>query len=175
MGFFDDFIHGKEKTYKADPLAAGINTAGNSGLSMLQGGADSLNKNIYQNPTGYVDSQIGLENSAIRSASEDATKRTRDLLARRGMSGSSIGLGQEINQQRDVDQKLALNQASGMARLKGLGEDQMKTGASLFNVKQQQGPVQMQDQTQRVGGYGQLISAGMGVAGQLGGAYLGRK
>jgi hypothetical protein len=137
---------------------------------MLTSGADNLNKNIYSNGQNFVDNQIGRENNMLRSASDDATRRTRQLIAQRGMGTSSLGLGQEINQEQNLNEKIALNKSTGLERLRGLYNDQMQTGSQLYNVKAQQGPVQMQDQTARSGGYGQLIAAGIGAAGSYMGA-----
>ena len=163
-----DFLKGKEKKIKADPLAGQINQVGASGLSMLQSGANNLNK-LYGNPDGFVNNQIDLENRAIRNASTDAARRTRELIAQRGMGSSSIGLGQEANMNRDLNEKLALNNASGLERLKGLYGEQMQTGQGLFNTKLQGNQnLQMQDVKYRTGGLAPLIGAGIG--GYFGGA-----
>jgi hypothetical protein len=167
MGFLSDLIHGKEKTYKADPLAGDLNSAAKSGMGMLSGGANSLNEKFYKNPDNYIDNQIGMENNLLRNASQDATRRTRQLIAQRGMGSSSIGLGQEVNQARGLNERLAMNNASGMERLRGLLGDQMKTGQQLMAPRMAQGPVQMNDITARSGGYGQLIGAGLGAAGMM--------
>lgn len=166
MGFLSDIVNGKEKKYKADPLAVDINAAGKSGLSMLQSGANELNEQIYSNPNSYVNNQIDVENKLLRSATDDATRRTRQMIAQRGMGSSSIGLGQEMNQARTLNDRLALNNASGMERLKGVLNDKMQTGNQLYGIKAGQG-IQMQDQTQRVGGYGQLLAAGISAGGAM--------
>lgn len=160
MGFLSDIVNGKEKKSKADALAKDINAAGKTGLSMMTTGADSLNQNFYNNPTNYVDNQIQTENKLLRTASNDAVRRTRQLIAQRGMKNSSIGLGEEINQEKTLNDRIALNNASGMERLKGVLNEQMQTGNNLYNLKAQQG-IQMNDQKYRTGGYGQLIAAGI--------------
>lgn len=164
----DSLLKGSKKTYKADPLAGDINAAGKSGLSMLNSGAQELNDNIYNNGQNFVDNQISVENKMLRSASDDALRRTRQLIAQRGMGNSSLGLGQEINQARSLSDRLAMNNASGMDRLKGLYEDKMNTGAKLFAVKQSQGPIQMQKIKTREGGLATLTGAAVG--GYFGGA-----
>ncbi len=162
-----DLLKGKEKKIKADPLAGDINAAGKSGLAMMNSAGQSLN-NFYDNPSSYIDSQIGLENNAIRSAAIDAQRRTNQLLANRGMQNSSVGLGTEVNQARQTNEKLALNNATGMERLKGLLNEKMQTGNQLFGVKASQGPVQMTDVKYRTGGIAGLVGAAAG--GYLGGA-----
>lgn len=132
-------------TVKKDALAEDINAAGRSGMDLLRSGAGDLDKNFYSNPNDYINSQISSENRLMRSASDDATRRTRSLIAARGMGNSSVGLGQEVNQARTLNEKLAMNNASGMDRLKGLLNEKMNTGSQLFNIKQSQGPLQMTD------------------------------
>lgn len=161
-----DLLKGKEKTYKADPLAKGINGAANDGLNIMSAGANSLNNQFYKEPNKYIDNQIGMENRLLRNASDDASRRTRQLISQRGMQNSSIGLGQEVNQNRTLSDKLALNNASGMERLRGLLNDQMKTGSQLMAPKLGQGPMQMNDIKQRSGGLASL-------AGAAAGAYVG--
>ena len=171
MGFLNDIVNGKEKKIKADPLAKDINAAGKSGIGMMNSAAGGLNK-FYENPDNFVNNQIDVENNAIRSASQDALRRTKSLIAQRGMGMSSLGLGQEVNAERDLTEKLAMNKASGMDRLKGLYNEQMNTGNQLYGAKAAQGPVQMTDTTYRTGGYGQLIGAGIGATGNIVSAYL---
>ena len=173
MGFLSDVVHGKEKKIKADPLAGGINSTAQSGIGMLQSGANELNNKIYSNAENYIDNQIGAENMALRSAADDATRRTRELIARRGMGGSSIGLGQEANQARGLNERLALNNVSGMDRLKGLLNEKMQTGNQLLAPKLGQGPLQMADTKYRTGGYGELL-VGAGKAYASSGASLGK-
>ena len=169
MGFFNDLVNGSEKKYAKDPLANDINAAGKSGIAGLQAGANQLNSIYNQDPQALVDSQISMENKLARGAADDATRRTSSLLAQRGMGASSIGLGQEINQGRQLNNQLSMNNASGIARLRDMqiqnGQGLMNVGNSLYGVKTAQGPAQMQDQYARSGGYGQLIAAGIGAAG----------
>jgi hypothetical protein len=179
MGFLSDVVNGKEKKYAADPLANDINATGKTGLGYLTSGAERLNNFYNQDPSQVVNNQIGIENKLMRGATDDAARRTRSLLTQRGMTGSSIGLGQEVNQAKQLNDKLALNNASGISRLRDMqlqnAQGQMNVGNGLWQVKQAQGPVQMQDQYQRTGGFGQLIGAGVGAAGTALGGYLGKK
>lgn len=178
MGFLSDVVNGKEKTIKADTLAAPMNAAGQQGIGYLQGGGTKLNDIYNQDPTKLVNSQIGMENKLMRGATDDAVRRTRALVAQRGMSGSSIGLGTEVNQAKQLNDKLAMNNASGIARIREAGiqngQGLMNAGNGLLAPKLSQG-VQMQNQTYRTGGFGQLIGAGVGAAGTALGGYLGKK
>lgn len=177
MGFLNDLVNGKEKKYAADPLANDINATGKTGLGYLTSGAERLNNFYNQDPSQVVDSQIGMENKLMRGATDDAVRRTRQLVTQRGLSNSSIGLGQEVNQAKQLNDKLAVNNASGISRLRDMqlqnAQGQMNVGNGLWQVKQAQGPVQMQDQYQRTGGFGQLIGAGAQAAGTYFGAKAG--
>lgn len=173
MGFFSDLINGKQKTQKADPLAGDINNVGKSGLNDIRSGADRLRGVYSQDPSNVVNSQIGIENKLLRGAADDASRRTRELIAQRGLGNSSIGLGEQVQQERQLNDKLALNTASGVERLRNMqlenAQGLMQAGQGQFNIKQSQGPIQMQDLNYRTGGYGQLI----GALSQGAGAYFG--
>lgn len=164
MGWINDTLNGKEKKIKADALAPMINESGKQGLSSLMSGGAKLNEVYNQDPTQVVNTQIGIENKLARGAADDATRRTHDLVAQRGIGGSSIGLGQEVNQQKTFMDKLALNRASGFSRLRDMqienGQGLVNTGNALFAPKSSQGPIQMTDTKYRTGGYGQLIAQG---------------
>jgi hypothetical protein len=166
MGAISDVVHGKEKTIQADPLAGAINSAGRSGLSYLQSGGTRLNQIYKQSPTQLVKTQIGLENAVARDAAEDATRRTRSLIAQRGMGNSSIGLGQEVNQKRSLMERLGLNNASEVGRIRDASienaQGQMSAGQALLAPKfnAASSGLQMTPTTYRTGGYGQLLMEG---------------
>jgi hypothetical protein len=164
MGFLSDVVNGKEKKLKADPLAAPINAAAQQGAGYLQSGGSKLNDIYNQDPTQFVNNQIGIENKLMRGATDDAVRRTRQLITQRGMGNSSVGLGTEVNQKKQLNDQLALNNASGVSRMREMGiqngQGIMNTGNALLAPKLSQG-VQMQDQTYRTGGFGQLLAAGV--------------
>jgi hypothetical protein len=164
MGFISDTLFGTEKKYKADPLAGDINSAAKAGLGYAKAGGAALNNVYSQDPSAVVQSQIGMENKLARGASDDAIRRTRQLITQRGIGNSSIGLGQEVNQNKMLYDKVAANNASGISRLRDMqienGQGQMNAGSGLFQLKSSQGPIQMQDIKQRTGGYGELLVAG---------------
>lgn len=169
----DNLLKGGKKTYKADPLAKDINAAGKAGLGYLQSGGKALSDVYSQDPSQVVNSQIGTENRLLQGASQDAIARTRQLVAQRGMGNSSVGLGTEVNQQRQLSDKLALNNASGVSRLRDMqiqnGQGLMNAGSGLFQTKiQGQQNLQMQDIKKRQGGLAGLVGAGVG--GYYGGA-----
>jgi hypothetical protein len=164
MGFIRDTLQGKEKKIKADPLAGDINNAARSGVDYLKSGASRLNDIYSQDPTEVVNAQISMENKVARTAADDAIRRTQSLISQRGLGNSSIGLGAQVNQERSLLDKLAMNKASGISRLRDMsienGMGQINAGNSLFNLKASQGPIQLQDQKYRTGGYGELIVQG---------------
>lgn len=151
-----DILTGKEKKIKADPLAGDINAAGKSGLAMINGAGNGFNR-FYENANSYVENQIDMENDNYRKASAISQQANSQLVNNRGMGMSSLGLSSEINQQRDLNEKLALNKASGMERLKGVYNEKLQTGQNLFNLKAAQGPIQMTTTKYRTGGLQNLI------------------
>lgn len=160
MGAISDVVFGKEKKYKADALAGDINASAKTGFGYLNAGGAQLNKVYSQDPTDVITAQVGMENKMMRGATDDAVRRTRQLITQRGLGSSSIGLGQEINQAKQLNDKLAMNNASGISRLRDMsienGQGLMNAGNAMAAPKMSQG-VQMQDQKQRTGGYGELI------------------
>lgn len=171
MGLFS----GKKVKVKADPLAGDINAAGKSGLDMLRGGASALDDVYKRDPSEVVNSQIAMENKFARSAAEDAGRRTRELIAQRGMGSSSVGLGAEVNNRKNMMDQLSMNSASGISRLRDMelqnAQGRMNAGNSLFNTKLQGNQnLQMNSYSYRKGGMGKLLGTATGAA--LGG-YLG--
>lgn len=163
-----DLLKGKENTIAADPLAGTINKAGGAGLGYMRSGGASLNHLYSQDPTQLVKTQIGMENAVARDAAEDATRRTRSLIAQRGMGNSSIGLGQEVNQRRTLMERLGLNNASTTGRIRDMSienaQGKMSTGQSLLAPKFQaaQAGLQMTPTKYRTGGLAPLIGAAVG-------------
>jgi hypothetical protein len=164
MGYISDTLLGKEKKIKADPLAGDVNNAAKTGLQYLTAGGTKLNDVYNQDPNTLINSQIGIENKMIRGAANDALRKTQSLIAARGMGNSSIGLGQQVNQAKQMNTQLGLNNASGIQRLRDMqienAQGLVNTGNSLYAPKAGQGPMQMTDEKYRTGGYGQLIAAG---------------
>jgi hypothetical protein len=162
----DNFLKGKVVKQKADPLAGDINAAGKSGIGYLTAGANRLNSAYNEDPSQVVNTQIGIENKLARAAASDATRRTQGLIAQRGLGSSSIGLGAEMGQRKSLMDTLAINNASGVSRIRDMqiqnGQGQIDAGNSLWNIKASQGPVQMQTTKSRQGGMAALIGGAAG-------------
>lgn len=108
--------------------------------------------------------QVARAQTGERASADDARRRLQSLVARRGLQGSSIGLGQEVGLQRSSAQRIAALQASTPERERA--ERQAQTGRLLaaggspqrFRGPQFLGP----KKTQRTGGLAPLIGAGVG-------------
>jgi hypothetical protein len=171
LGGAKNILKGKEVTYKRDPLAGNINMQAKKGLNSFISPASAELRKIYANPQQAINNQIGLENKLMRGASEDAARKTQELIAQRGMGTSSIGLGQEIGAHKQLSEKMAINNASYNDRFKDLQNERMQTGMNLFGLKTAQGPIQMQNINTRKGGMAQLIGTvgGAAAGGMMGG------
>lgn len=172
----NDLLKGKEKIYKADPLADDINSAGKSGLGYMRSGASSLSKLYQENPSQLINTQIGLENRLMRGAGSTQLRDTGHAISRAGLSNTASGLNAEINQQRSLSDGLAMNQASGLRRLRDArinnAQGLMGLGQNLFNTKiQGQQNLQMQDIKTKTGGW----QTWLGPAIQMYGAYMANK
>lgn len=169
-------LFGKEKKLKKDPLADSVNNLGKQGLSTLTDASRQLNDSFYDDPSNYARTQVDIENNAIRRASQDAEKRTQQLLSQRGMGNSSIGLGQQINQRQSLNERLGLNNASVLDRTKGLLNEKLQMGQNLFNVKASQGPMRMEDVSYKTDDSGmKILSGGLSLLGAGLGNYFGSK
>jgi hypothetical protein len=179
MGGLGSLLGGGTKTYKADPLAGDINAAAKTGIGYMDSGASRLNNIFNQDPTQLVNNQIGMENKMLRGSTGDAERKTSSMLASRGLSNSSIGLGQVLNLHKGLNDKLALNNASAMSRIRDTdlqnSQGLMQTGQNLFNIKQAQGPIQMQDVKTNNGGLMEIMGALAPGIGAGVGSYLGKK
>lgn len=168
----NDFLKGKEKKIKKDPLANTINAYAKTGMGYMNDAASDLNALYNEDPTQLVNSQIGMENKLARGAADDASRRTSQLIAQRGLGNSSIGLGQEINNRKNLMDRLSMNTASGTSRIRDMrlqnAEGRMNVGQGLFNLKASQGPIRMESTKYRSGGLAGLVGAGVG--GYFGGA-----
>lgn len=184
MGLFSSFkkvadpagaeglLKGKDKTYAADPLAGEINDAAGFGLGYFKRAGKLLHATHSQNTGGLVDKQIGLENRMLRTANQDASRGLGSLIARRGLQNSSVGLMAETNANRNLAEKIALNNATTDQRkrdahIEGL-MGRLQAGQMLMGPKFNQGPIQLQNIKRREGGLASMI-------GTLGGAAIGAK
>jgi hypothetical protein len=155
-GIVDGLMGGlKENTnkYNADALAGDINALGASGIrDFIAPAAKAMNDKYYKDPSSFVQNQIGNENKLLTSAADDAARRTRQLVAQRGMQGSSAGLAAENASYKSLRDKLAMNNASAESRIKDLYGEKMQLGSNLLGFKTAQGPIQMTDISQKTGG-----------------------
>lgn len=170
-----DFLKGKKKKYSADELADDINAAGKAGIDGMRAGGASLDQIYQDDPTNRINNQIGMENKFLRGSSEDTLRNMRSTIAQRGLQNSSVGLVAENNANRVLSDKLAMNNASGLERIRDANinnaQGRMNVGANLFGVKTQQGPIQMQTIKKREGGLAGMIGmvGGAAAGGMMGG------
>lgn len=170
----DTLLKGKQKTYKADGAAESINRLATMGMNRMRSAAYDMDAG-NKNPQLVVQNQIGLENKLMRGSAQDANRRTQDLIAQRGMGASSIGLGQQVNQEKMLNDRIVMNNASTTSRIMDIGREKINLGNSLFALKAGQGPIQMNTIKKREGGLAGLIGAGVGAYyGGPGGAQAGQ-
>jgi hypothetical protein len=162
MGGITDFLKGDEVTYKRDSLMPILNREAATGMKhFIKKGAMNLNNMFYGRAPDFAKEQIGLENKLLRESTNDAVRKTRDLMAARGMGNSSIGMGAEINAQRNLNDKIALNNASAGNRVMDLYKERIGIGERLMAPKL---GTQFRTETTktRQGGMASLVGAGLG-------------
>lgn len=158
-------LGGKEQTYGADSNAKMLNKAAKQGIQSAITAHSDSNK-LEGDPTQLIKGQIGIENKLMRGATDDAARRAQDLIAQRGMTNSSIGLGQQVNAQKSLFDKIAMNKATEAERVRDMKltnvNRRMDMANRLFNMRASQGPMQMQTIKQKSPGIGGALGAAAG-------------
>lgn len=121
-----------------------------------------------KNPAQFERGEMLREQRAIGQGAEDSKRKLQEMMARRGMGGSSIGIGQALNIDRDVAEKKALLGA-GLARRKREAElNRIKTIMGMQQLPMGLTPGGTYQQGGRQGGIASAIGAAAG--GYYGGA-----
>jgi hypothetical protein len=157
-GGISGLIGGTDSKYKADPSAKYYNEAAANGANLSNEGVKDLNTLYQQDPTQLIQNRISNENRLMREASADAGRRTNQLLAARGLQGSSIGIGQANNVAQDLSNNIAANNASQLGReydlRQNIAQNKLATGNSLLGLRAQaqQAGIQMNPYKIKKGG-----------------------
>jgi Fe-S cluster assembly iron-binding protein IscA len=163
MSFFGG---GKKTVIKNDPFAGKLNKLADGGYATAKSGIRDQQQ-FYNNTTAddYANNQIGLENKLATTASEDAQRRTRDLMAARGLGNTSIGLGVENNGFKALADKVAMNNATANDKKLDFIGNKIQAGFSPINMRVAAGgPIQMRDISMRgQNGFGQLMDTAQGL------------
>lgn len=168
----EDLLFGKYRG--ADPEAADIKRMKLRGLKAQSKVLGELEKGD-KTAGKRAGAQLRRETRALRGAAGDAQRRIQELVARRGIQGSSIGLAQEVGQQRKLAEQLGGLQASLPERIEALKQrnlqQRLAAGGQLAGSA---GAVPIRFRGGREGGIAPLLGAGIGAyAGGAGGAQAG--
>jgi hypothetical protein len=163
MGFFGG---GKKEVIKNDPFATKLNKLADGGYATAKSGIRDQQK-FYDNTTAedYGRNQIALENKLTQNASEDAARKTRELIAARGLGNTSIGLGLENNAAKTLSDKMAMNNATLNDRMMNFTNNKIQAGFNPINERVNAGgQFIMHDLSMRgKNGFGQLMDTAQGL------------
>jgi hypothetical protein len=163
MGFFGG---GKKEVIKNDPFATKLNKLADGGYATAKSGIRDQQK-FYNNTTAedYGRNQIALENKLTQNASEDAARKTRELIAARGLGNTSIGLGLENNAAKTLSDKMAMNNATLNDRMMNFTNNKIQAGFNPINERVNAGgQFVMHDLSMRgKNGFGQLMDTAQGL------------
>lgn len=127
-----------------------------------------------------AEQQAGIEGqskiNALSGGLSDITRRIQQLQAQRGLSGTSIGMGQQIGAERNVQNKMADIQASLPERIRQLRESRALQMAQLGQGMVGSAGQQQVYQNTRQGGFlPAIMKAGGAAAGAAFGGAMGAK
>jgi hypothetical protein len=177
----NDFLLGKKQgAVKQDQIAGLIRGAQAQGIASSQKGLSELNEALdAQNPENMARMQVAQQEKGLLTSAQDARRRAQQLMAQRGLSGSSLGLASDRSITQSVgDQRAALQAALPQLiqerRLEN-AQARMQAGQGLFGGLGGAQGVQFRNIAgQRSGGLLGIGAALAPVAGQvIGGLYGG--
>lgn len=151
----------KTKTYKADPRAAQVKRLGGIGLDMQEGALKQLG-----DTKGLASAEIAQRERGARATGEDQAMKARQMVAQRGLGGSSIGLALESGANRRASENIENIRAQRGAMERGFAQESLAAGRGAF---QQMGPIRMNKLKVKQQGLGGKL---LGAAGTAAGAML---
>jgi hypothetical protein len=169
-----DLLLGKDQgTLGADPIAADVRKTQLQALLGQQDALSRLTELSKEDPTKLVESQVGLERQALQGGAADAQRSLQQTIARQGLQGSSIGLGQQNMLTQRLGEQSNLLQASIPDRVRQLREQRAQAllGASTQVLGSQNAPIRFYDE--KLGRKGGLLQPLTTIGGGAAGAYFG--
>jgi hypothetical protein len=169
-GNFKDKLFGSDQgTLGADPIAADVRRTQLQALLAQQDALSRITELSKEDPTKLVESQVGLERQALQGGADDARRSLQQTIARQGLQGSSIGLGQQNMLTQRLGEQSNLLQASIPDRVRQLREQRAQAllGASTQVLGSQNAPIRFYDE--KLGKKGGLFQP----LATIGGAILG--
>lgn len=163
-GLSDILLGKKQGTIPPDQIANMIRATQMKGISELN---QALSAPVGQ----VVGAQAARESKGILSAAQDARRRAQQLMAQRGLAGSSIGLGQERSITQQAGEQLGALQASLPERIRQMQLSNAQARIGVGGLGTTQGIRFAPEQGQRTGGFLGIASALAPLAGQAAGAY----
>lgn len=173
-GPFSDMLLGKDQgTLEADPIAKDVRRAQLQALLGQQDALSRISELSKEDPTKLVESQVGLERRALQGGASDAQRALQQNIARQGLQGSSIGLGQQNMITQRLGEQSNLLQASIPDRVRQLREQRAQAllGASTTVLGSQNAPIRFYDE--KLGRSGGLLGPLSTVGGAAVGSYFG--
>lgn len=162
-----DFIKGKEVKGYRDPLTGKIRPVQFSAIKGVGHGINAINAELSKKTSENIArEQVARQQQNMVTAAQDARRRAQQLIAQRGLSGSSLGLRQELGAQRDMASQSAALQAQlpAIIRERVLQDNNARIAANA-NAFNQLGGMQTITPTRQGGGRtGGLLGAAAGLA-----------
>lgn len=127
-GLTDLLMGKKQGSFKADQIAGQIRGAQAQGIATAQKGLGELNSAIDAGGgAALMRKQLADTQTGIVSSAEDARRRAQQLMAQRGLAGSSLGLSAD----RSITQEAGKQNAAAVAALPGAIRNQAIQDAQM--------------------------------------------
>lgn len=156
-----------------DPEAATLKAYKMRGLKLIRQQMEAERKA----PSGEALARLtnAQQLKGIKTAREDASRRLNDIIAQRGLRGTSAGLTQQVGLSRKFAENAGNIRASLPAMIAQRQAEKRQRVAGLAGaLTQQTGQIPLRFGTERQGGLAPLIGAGIGgIMGGPGGAQIG--
>jgi len=175
MGLFSgvkNLLFGKKT--QSDPEIAGLRANLRQGIGIQSQGLTKLDEFGKQDFGGVARAEVAQEGRLARGSAQDRLRQLRGTLARRGLSGTSLGLSGEKAVSTNLASTLSAQNASTSGRIRNFKLQQLRELLSQSGGVINKSPVKLRRGGGRRGGLAPLIGAGIGaLAGGGSGAKVG--
>ena len=174
-----DFLLGKKSGgFSADEIAGEIRRVQGKGILSAEQGLERINKELEKSGEGVAREQVARQQKGLVTAAQDARRRAQEMIARRGLQNSSIGLAGDRSINKDLGEQTAALQASlpGLIRAQNLQDAStlQQAGLNTFGGLGGSAGVRFQGQEgTRSGGALGIASSLAPLAGSIGGIMTG--
>lgn len=168
----------KRGGFSADAIGGQIRAAQAQGIASAQKGLGELNTALDKDVSGAIQGAAAREQKTVITAAQDARRRAQQMIAQRGLQGSSLGLSQDRSITQNLGEQSAAIQGSIPERIRQMqlqnASARLSAGQGLFGGLGGSSGIRFQGQAgSRSGGVLGFASALAPIAGTIAGGAFG--